>query len=168
MLKFTMLISAIILMLLGTSAFAGNPADEACTGLTGPAKGLCTAAFNLGCGTEAEINSNACASIEENYLKLTGEMPPWLAFCPCFTTEFILEEGEIVECIIQTPIIPDGGAFQWPIGFGCTGTACFDGNVLSCGIGPTSLGIIQVSPITEDENAACLSEIVAACAVSGN
>ena len=73
------------LLLAGTSAFAGNHDNGLCSDLEGAAHGLCTAASRIGCGTDAEKNSNACAKIEENYFQITGELPPWLVSCPCWT-----------------------------------------------------------------------------------
>lgn len=55
--------------------------DEDCAGTIGAGYGLCTAASHLGCGTDSEKNTNACSRIEENFVTITGELPPWLVQC---------------------------------------------------------------------------------------
>ena len=83
-------------MLSIASPVLAQTSDEDCAGTMGAGFGLCTAASHLGCGTESEKNGNACTKIEDNFVKITGEMPPWLASptCPCFTAEDLMEVGD--------------------------------------------------------------------------
>lgn len=53
--------------------------DDGCAGTVGAGYGLCTAASHLGCGTDLENNTNACTKIEDKFVTITGELPPWLA-----------------------------------------------------------------------------------------
>lgn len=161
---FTFLLGSIILCSPGRAAYSG---ELACSNSTGPGFGLCIAASHLGCGTDEEANAEACGSLERNYLKLTGDIPPWLFMCPCWDRALIREQGDITQCEIQSPNIPDGGAFAWDGGFGYTQGGSLAGGIASCGIGPIDNDIIIISPITEEENDACLAQIIAACAEAG-
>jgi hypothetical protein len=58
-------------------------AQDACEGQMGAAYGMCISAGHLGCGTVSEENTNVCVKIEDNFLRVTGEMPPWLESGPC-------------------------------------------------------------------------------------
>ena len=53
------------------------------TGLTGAAYGLCNAHINaMKCGTtDQQASDRACQSVQANYEKITGELPPW---DPCY------------------------------------------------------------------------------------
>lgn len=53
-------------------------AQDACEGQIGAGYGLCVSAHHLGCGTDLEKNTNACTKIEDNFVTITGELPPWL------------------------------------------------------------------------------------------
>jgi len=76
----------ITIMAIGMLTFAlPVMAQDACEGQIGAGYGLCTAAGHLGCGTESEKNTDACEKIEDNFLKTTGEIPPWLE-ASCWTT----------------------------------------------------------------------------------
>ena len=77
----------LILLTFGIPAFAGNPNDTQCADESGAAYGFCVAASHLDCGTDAEKNEGACIKIENNYIQVTGEEPPWLAVCPCWIPE---------------------------------------------------------------------------------
>ena len=62
-------------------------AQDACEGQIGAAYGLCLSASHLDCGTESENNTKACIRIEDSFLKVAGEMPPWLERGPCNVSE---------------------------------------------------------------------------------
>ena len=47
-----------------------------CDGLTGAAKGLCTAAAALGCG-EATKHQKQCDALGDKFEAVTGQLPPW-------------------------------------------------------------------------------------------
>lgn len=82
-------------MLSIASPVLAQTSDEDCAGTMGAGFGLCTAASHLGCGTESEKNGNACTKIEDNFVKITGEMPPWMVpACPCFTAADLREVGD--------------------------------------------------------------------------
>jgi hypothetical protein len=68
------------LLFLGSPAYAQS---SLCDGLTGPAKGLCSAAEELGCegGTG---DHPACEHIASTYQRVVGGELPW-APCPCFS-----------------------------------------------------------------------------------
>jgi hypothetical protein len=59
------------------TAVAGNPdADPRCEGLSGAAFGLCTAAVSVGCD-DPEVTNPGCSSVADNFIKITGNPPPW-------------------------------------------------------------------------------------------
>ena len=82
---FPMLVGTFLCFGILNLANAGNPHDGLCADLEGTAFGLCNSAVQKDCGTDEEQNSQACDSIEKNYVKTTGEMPPWIQPCPCWT-----------------------------------------------------------------------------------
>jgi hypothetical protein len=49
-----------------------------CDGLTGKAKGICTAAVAAGCDKEENQSIKACEKLAELYKNETDEQPPWI------------------------------------------------------------------------------------------
>jgi hypothetical protein len=68
---------ATVLLIVTGHALAGN-SDPMCEGLRGAAFGLCTAALAVGCDDPAlGCDSSACAHLEDNFRRTTGDEPPW-------------------------------------------------------------------------------------------
>lgn len=65
-------------MLMTAPLVLAQTSDEDCAATMGAGYGLCQAASHLGCGTDLEENTNACTKIEDNFVTITGELPPWL------------------------------------------------------------------------------------------
>lgn len=81
-----------LVFLTSTPPVLAQTSDEDCAGTMGAGYGLCIAASMLGCGTDSEKDTNACTKIEDNFVTITGELPPWLAVaCPCFTQRELSE-----------------------------------------------------------------------------
>ena len=56
-----------------------NPSkNPLCDGLTGKAKGICTAAVAKGCDKVKNQSLKACKIHEDQYYDVTGEQPPWV------------------------------------------------------------------------------------------
>jgi len=159
-----MVIAGILIM--SPPSFAGNAADESCATSTGAAYGLCTAAWHIGCGTANEKSPKACGEIEDNYFKITGEMPPWLVICPCWTPEILAAQAPFTICGDNIPGSPGITGIGFVAGgFACTGVGCGSSNAEpGCAIGsPPTLPITQIHPIAEEENLACHRQIMALC-----
>jgi hypothetical protein len=73
----------LLIVLFSTSAVAGEPANDRCSAYSGKAFGICISAMNNACGTDNEENAQACDNMENHFIDVTGEMPPWLV-CPCW------------------------------------------------------------------------------------
>ncbi len=75
---------------IGLILFTSDPAQgedfSLCDDLTGAAKGLCHAGVAAGCA-DGIGNLNACASIEETFIDVTGDVAPWVVPCPCWSAE---------------------------------------------------------------------------------
>lgn len=80
--KFLLSASILCLLFVNTSAFAGT-----CDGLTGVAKGLCTAAtLGVKCDNpEPSASQKSCERLEQEFIAATGQEAPWLVTCPCLS-----------------------------------------------------------------------------------
>ena len=74
-------------MFLGGQAAADEP--DICDGQVGAAYGLCQAYITMGCHTsDPDASEEACAKVEENFIKITSSTPPWaLPSCPLWSQE---------------------------------------------------------------------------------
>lgn len=155
----------VCLLMINTPVLADAETYPACNGATGAAYGLCIAASHLKCGTEEEETTRACERIEENYLKLTGEIPPWLKNCPCWTTAILQSQGEFVRCGDEFDDAPEITAFTYATAgeFGVTGPIIGSPEVFQCGVYTAELGLVLFSPITEEESASCARQVMSLC-----
>jgi hypothetical protein len=73
----SLLLAAVVLTWMGASgeARAAKP-DPLCEGLSGVARGLCSAASALGCG-ESTKHQRQCDMLADKYEQQTGLPPPW-------------------------------------------------------------------------------------------
>lgn len=101
----SMLLAAVVLTWMGAASEsqAAKP-DPLCDGLTGVARGLCSAASALGCGESAK-HQKQCDALADKYEQRTGLPPPWEE--PVYPSQtatlafdadvFDLETGELCE-----------------------------------------------------------------------
>ena len=73
----TLLFTFVFLVVMSNNALSGGPGDDPrCQGLIGAALGMCTAAIAVGCDDKTTAKPG-CDKIEENFIQITGETPPW-------------------------------------------------------------------------------------------
>lgn len=140
-------------MLSIASPVLAQTSDEDCAGTMGAGFGLCTAASHLGCGTESEKNGNACTKIEDNFVKITGEMPPWLASptCPCFTAEDLMDvaDARIADCGVDPSGTGGGNIDGWD-------GSWVDAGSPDCSTGDCDIYLEQATATAQGGNNRCI------------
>jgi len=86
----------ILMSLLVAAFFLGGQAvagECVCDGQSGAAYGLCIAYCEaMDCdGDMPNADDTACAKIEDCYKQITGDVPPWIDECPCFTYNHVCD-----------------------------------------------------------------------------
>ena len=134
---------------------------ERCGELAGAAYGFCVSASHLGCGTRSEQNSNACSRIEDNFFQITGNMPPWLVQCPCFSHSELGDyyEGSRLSC--STTIAGSGPSgdiyYTRLIADGLNTSAVYHSGSKLCSGGPKNTNESSADP---DLHQACLDVVL--------
>ena len=80
-------IGIITATLTAPTALAASGTDfSQCSGLSGPALGLCKAGTAISCSAD-NTGDEACIHITETYATITGAQAPWTVPCPCASLE---------------------------------------------------------------------------------
>ena len=165
---FQFLLAALLLVFTG-SVF-GEPDNDRCSAYSGKAFGICTSAMNNACGTDNEVNAQACDNMENHFIDATGEMPPWLG-CPCwdeidllaFTAENIRDD---FNCEIYAYDYPNMAWIQTEDSsfiFSAFNSNSSHGIAPQCAMVSPDL-YLYLGLITDEEANFCISQIATRCA----
>lgn len=153
---FLLLTAVMMIVMISLPASTQGSDFSLCDGLRGADFGLCRAGVAIGC--DIDDTQPACAQIADEFEKITGEPPPWVLLCPCFSSS------------------PDAH-FCFGSDFDCSDGVCFLQGFESNGLGRirsqatlfgndlcedtvTPTGVIQIFGISDAEAQACLDLIL--------
>lgn len=148
--------------------------EDVCDETTGKANGLCVAYCEaMDCDSEnPNASENACTKVGENFIRITGELPPCERVCPCW------EEAELESVTADNQFFFScfRGAFGSPDGVLIQNDAPqpgIEGGFATGNLAPDIRGCFtrDLPPfallITEDEFEVCSAQIEARCEAIG-
>lgn len=167
--------AALMYFTFAAPSLAGPPDFSICDGLSGAGWGLCRAGVATGCA-DSTGNAIACGNIEDQFLQVTGNYPPWIitpVTCPCdydvidktnppwgwdddaFPLQFSCFPHQIL--LLGTSPISQGATSVSVVNFS-TGQGPFPKP--GCGVQENGITIQHVPDLTTEEYEACTQEVI--------
>lgn len=154
--------------LISVGTISAAPQDfSMCEGLSGAEWGICRAGVAAGCADGAG-NANACDEIESTYESVSGSLPPWIeppVECPC--------DYSLVPKTEDIWIVGTDGLIDFLCGDNSAyvATSGSDGlslvnvgldleSVLGCGAAYGGETLVYVSPLTTEQQEACVAAVI--------